>query len=276
MEEIRYYKDGGKICRLSVKQDCDPLEPYMLDDEGSPRLMCWHRHYNLGHHKENHYQYPDYFLNDLLEQHYTDEEIIQMATEGRFEDITLTYSEEEEAWGMSTKTDIGSFCYEGWDEQLFDDLLDVISMQDKIKLLEAKDMLFLPLSLYDHSGISMYIGSPLDHFDGRWDCSRIGWVYTSLGQIYKYWDSSITAENWREYAEKICEDTVKTYNMYLAGEVYMVSLEYFDFDTQDWNTPETYGDFYSDNYGDKLMNEIAEECGIKSPLYDTLEDLIAA
>lgn len=54
-KEYRYYKDNGKLMRLHIEQDDEPLDPRYDWDGQIGKMMCWHREYRLGDYKDNDY-----------------------------------------------------------------------------------------------------------------------------------------------------------------------------------------------------------------------------
>ena len=54
-KEYRYYKDNGKLMRLHIEQDDEPLDPRYDWDGQIGKMMCWHRYYRLGDYKDNDY-----------------------------------------------------------------------------------------------------------------------------------------------------------------------------------------------------------------------------
>lgn len=88
--------------------------------------------------------------------------------------------------------------YDGWD--------------DLAKHLreEQKAVIILPLGLYDHSGITMYVGDSHD----RWDGGQVGFIYCTREQVDNEFDGDM------ERAEQCLRGEVKTYDQYLVGDVY--------------------------------------------------------
>lgn len=88
--------------------------------------------------------------------------------------------------------------YEGWDEV------------EKMLREDRKAVIVLPLGLYDHSGITMYIGNTHD----RWDGGQVGFIYCTQEDVDREWDGDL------EKAENYLRGEVKTYDEYLRGDVY--------------------------------------------------------
>ncbi len=88
--------------------------------------------------------------------------------------------------------------YDGWDD-LRKYLVD-----------ERKAVIILPLGLYDHSGITMYVGDSHD----RWDGGQVGFIYCTQEDIDREWDGD------KQKAEDYLRGEVKTYDQYLVGDIY--------------------------------------------------------
>lgn len=96
-----------------------------------------------------------------------------------------------------------------------------------------------PLYLYDHSGISMSVGSPnrmwLD--DAGWDTSMVGFAFTTPATRE---ETGVTLEN----AQEAIRQEVATYDAFLRGEVY--GYRVLD---RDGETVECCGGFVGDQEG---------------------------
>ncbi len=81
--------------------------------------------------------------------------------------------------------------------------------------------IILPLYLYDHSGISMSVGS----FACSWDSGQVGWIYIPYETLRKEHDWKNITEARRKEATKWLEGEVETYDQYLTGNVYGFTIE---------------------------------------------------
>ena len=106
------------------------------------------------------------------------------------------------------------------DAQLFDAMLEWLTLSEMKNLLKAWDgLLLFPLYLYDHSIQSISIGS----FVGRaqhaeWDSGQVGYIYvepTAIQTVY----GAISLET-MDRARQALEAEVKIYDAYLRGECY--------------------------------------------------------
>lgn len=187
-------------CTLIIEQDTDPVDP-RIDFDPLGHMVCWHRRYSLGDgHK---YSTPEDFLCDLYRKSIRDggKRLVQFLKSGDARGAKLVYNRRSREWELNTcyyiQTVLGK-SEPSWEleqsapkEQLsdsgwfFDTMLDALTIDDLKELLaEQKDIILLPLYLYDHSGLSMSTGS----FVGRavhaeWDSGQVGYIYADHDDI---------------------------------------------------------------------------------------------
>jgi len=100
------------------------------------------------------------------------------------------------------------------DEHSFSDPQD----EELISLLKRKDVYWLPLYLYDHSGITMSTGS----FGDRWDSGQVGYIYITREEYLKNWNvKRVNVKKLYDYLRA----EVETYDNYLTGDVYGYIVE---------------------------------------------------
>jgi hypothetical protein len=92
-----------------------------------------------------------------------------------------------------------------------------------------QEYIFLPLYLYNHSGISISTRS----FIGRaqhaeWDSGQVGWIYISKKDAVKEWGKKLFTKIVEEKAVKYLQGEVKNYDNYLTGNVYGYIVENAD------------------------------------------------
>lgn len=137
------------------------------------------------------------------------------------------------------QTDYKESNYQSWDE-----LKAAIELSS---VLEGKGgVLIFPLGLYDHSGISMYIGTKID----RWDSGQVGFIFVTEEDMK---NEGVT----REEAQVILENEVKLYDHYLRGDFYKWDLEKkvkacSCGECENWEHVDSNGGF--DSYEDALKN----------------------
>lgn len=303
----KYFKDcNGKICRIHLEYDSDPLNPREDYDGNIGHMMCWWNRYNLGDSKENTYSNPEDFVNDLVRNHVQEKTIINYVKAKKTSNgLELRYNRKDELWelwgyyywfpfGNSKDAKFGVIESNNSIDYLIDDIIEAMSFEDKWKLLEKNGIAYLPLYVYEHSGITMRTGG----FSCPWDSGQAGWIYTTKEEILKCGRMiksekgnyiKITERNWRKAAQIWMEGEVELYDQYLQGECYGYIIDELDMDDQaslesamdvideddvTWNENiESCWGFFSDKWGDDLVEEIAREAASFDKLYDCLKDV---
>jgi len=92
--------------------------------------------------------------------------------------------------------------------------------KENVEKYIEKNIIFLNLFLYDHSGITMNTSG----FHCGWDSGKVGIIY-----VHK--DDALKGFSWKKLSKKrlervydILRAEVKTYDMYLAGDVYYYQI----------------------------------------------------
>lgn len=71
-QDYRYYKLNDEIYRVHIEQDDMAESPRSeYNDANIGHMMCWHRRYNLGDHRENSWECPADMMEDLIGEYYT-------------------------------------------------------------------------------------------------------------------------------------------------------------------------------------------------------------
>ena len=187
---------SGNILRII--QDEDPRNPRTeWDNLGT--MVCWHKRYDLG---DNFHKGKD--ARNKFDPPYED-------TEEMFSELS----------GLSI--DLGELSGEEY-EKAYQELKDAA----------YKNAVILPLRLYDHSGITMSVGSGAHSFDpGGWDSGQVGWIFMTYAEARKNFnvDENDTVEEWHgsnkgsrisleSVIQRVLEGEVETYDQYLTGDVY--------------------------------------------------------
>lgn len=83
--------------------------------------------------------------------------------------------------------------------------------------LEAdENVLWLPIYLYDHSGITINTTG----FSCRWDSGQVGVIYCTKEQAVKEFGNKICTAKVRDKALKCLKGEIKDLDQYIRGEVY--------------------------------------------------------
>lgn len=111
--------------------------------------------------------------------------------------------------------------------------------------------LIYPLSIYDHSGVTIFIGPPRD----QWDSGYVGFVYVTKDDILHEY-GEITPET-KQLAKQVIEGEVETYDQYLRGEVYGYEIfENGDFYDSCWGFYGDYRDIPAAVWGEGACHEV--------------------
>lgn len=305
-KNYKYFKDcNGKICRIHLEYDTEPWNPREDMDGNIGHMMCWWNRYSLGDSKENTYKDPEDFVNDLVRHHVSEKTIINFVKAKKTSNgLELRYNRKDALWelcgyywwfplGSSKDAKFGVIESNNPIDYLIDDIIEAMSFEDKWKLLERNGIAYLPLYVYEHSGITIRTGG----FSCPWDSGQAGWIYTTKEEILKCGGMiksdkrnyiKVTERNWRKAAQIWMEGEVELYDQYLQGECYGYIIDELDMDDQaslesemnvideddvTWNeNTESCWGFFSDKWGDDLVEEIAKEV-TSCKLYDCLKDV---
>lgn len=146
-------------------------------------------------------------------------------------------------YSLGDKVEFNSDMFEGWDE-----------MEDYIRK-ELKAVIILPLYLYDHSGVSIKVGSFVGKaIHAEWDSGQIGFTYATKEDIRKNWIVKNVSKKLLKKAEEVLKGEVEHYDQYIRGNVYGFSIE----DT-DGNNVGGCGGYIGEDYYDAMVNEAKQE-----------------
>lgn len=198
---------------IDLDFDSNPENPRKEWDNFG-KMVCWHRRYNLGDEMPNE-DPKDYFFNLVPSK------VIEAIDRRRYR----FYCSPREA-KMS-----------GESRSRLYDRFDQLEAKAKTEWLQ-QNIAKLPLSLYDHSGITMSTGAP----SCQWDSGYVGYIYVSLKDAQdnwmvkpedrvKGWDFMI--DDWdkhgkldgkkislRDVSLRLLEGEVEVYDNYLTGQIF--------------------------------------------------------
>ena len=91
-----------------------------------------------------------------------------------------------------------------------------MSLEDAEELEKSKDVISLPLYLYDHSGLTIRTYP----FSCPWDSGKIGFVYVTKEEVRKEYSCKLVTKKIKEKVINLLRSEVEEYDNYLTGEVY--------------------------------------------------------
>jgi hypothetical protein len=100
---------------------------------------------------------------------------------------------------------------------------DVDANKDEVLNMLAgkiKDVVALPLYLYDHSGITMNTTG----FSCPWDSGLVGCIYADYNKIRSWYGVKKVTKNLIEKVKDMFRSEVKAYDNYISGNVYSYTI----------------------------------------------------
>ena len=298
-DTLKWEHDGKRYC-LHIQLDSMAEDPRAEWDCFVTIMACWHSKYRLGDKLED--KEPEDFWQRLVRENVTESEVYAAAEAGKIGGIRIAQNEDDpdlvdvyETVHLSTvfgKSEPKECLeYEGVDkETAVYYLMGDLTVRNCMELLEPYAE-WLPLWLYDHSGITMSCGTRSYPYNDRWDSSAVGWIVALKSTIMKeigteyvldengerikvehphengpstwsYKTRPLTEETWRKRAVEIMESDVAVYDQYLTGDVYGYNLYEADptedDEEPDWEDSDSCWGFFGT---DVIENGICDQVG---------------
>lgn len=119
--------------------------------------------------------------------------------------------------------------------------------QDFIAGVEKKGGVALPLGLFDHGGLHMYVGDgPHPHDGGGWDSGHVGYIWVEAAKLREEYSVKRLTKKVKERALLALRSEVEVFDAYLRGEVYGYTILDEEGENQD-----SCGGFYVTNDKDR-------------------------
>ena len=100
-----------------------------------------------------------------------------------------------------------------------------------------KDVVYLPVYMYDHSGQTINTTG----FSDPWDSCQIGYIYVLKATLRKEYNVKRISKHITRIAKEVMESEIETLDQWLRGDVYGYEIEYDD------GTINSCWDFYGDD-----------------------------
>lgn len=220
-EEYRGYE-------INIYYDNTPESPREWSNVAT--FVCEHRSYSLG----DEYDIKS-VINTLFEKYVTLQSVIK-----KFCEITQaklvtrdgrSWYEFELKYEAYQRT--ACLYMDDYEDRIIQQMSSYFSDREKLEMVEETgEIVWLPISMYEHSGINIWLGSTSGHPDARWDCSTIGFAYVERKTAEK--EGALRAGNdglyngyksWQEWAYAMMEGEMETYNQYVTGQVFGYMVE---------------------------------------------------
>lgn len=223
-------KEEYRGLTINVYYDENPDDPRSWDNVAT--FVCEHRNYNLGDE-----QSIQDIVNELYSSYVSSKAVIDYFIKTR--NAMLKVGEEGDGCDHYYEYEIkvcGETCkqYICADSSMSEDEIagemeDELDLCEKLQLIEESgEVAMLPISMYEHSGITLWLGSKWSHSDAQWDCSTIGFAYvekSTAEQEHMLRSGTKCHNDWKEWAYSMMEGEMKTYDQFVRGEVYGYMIE---------------------------------------------------
>lgn len=121
-----------------------------------------------------------------------------------------------------------------------------MTVEEATHLERDKNVVSLPLYLYDHSGITMAV-TP---FSCPWDSGKVGFIYVTKNEIRSLFNVKRVTKKLVNEVLDILRQEVTEYDQYLTGDVWCI----IEKDTQG-NVVDSLGQLYGSKYARKEKDE---------------------
>lgn len=138
-----------------------------------------------------------------------------------------------------------------------------LEASDEFKNAVIKESLFL----FDHSGITIKIGSFGNDMYARFDSGQVGYIIATKEDILKFYKSDKLTDSLKEKAHKEIEDEVSIYTLYMQGRIYRYEL--VDITTKE--ELDSCSGFYGEDFKNNGMADMIKEHGFDPDLLNHLE-----
>lgn len=223
-------KEEYRGCTINVYYDDTPEDPRTWDNVAT--FVCEHRRYNLGDEQDIEGRidslFSDYVPAKAIIDYFVKTRDAHLVPGEENDYCDQYYEYKETVCGEEYTRHIDADTSDS-DDSVASDMADKLDLCEKISLLEdTGEVVILPISMYEHSGISLWLGSKWGHPDAQWDCSSIGLAFVEKktakeegmldpGDEYEH--------DWKKWAYAMMEGEMETYNKYVSGEVYGYMIE---------------------------------------------------
>jgi hypothetical protein len=224
-------KEEYRGCTINVYYDETPEDPRTWCNVAT--FVCEHRRYTLGDEQDIEGRidslFNDYVPAKAIIDHFVKTRDAHLVPGDEDDYCDQYYEYKETVCGKEYTRYIDADTSDS-DDSIASDMADQLDMCEKMLLLEnTGEIVTLPISMYEHSGISLWLGSKWGHPDAQWDCSSIGFAYVEKKTAEKEMPQrKLTDEqknDWKKWAYAMMEGEMETYNKYVSGEVYGYMIE---------------------------------------------------
>lgn len=233
MMKDTYNSEEYKGFAINWFYDEDPQNP-RTEWDNLGHMICWHRRHSLG--DKHNYCDVESFLSSLVCEHASHKRLREylLSKKGN---VWLEYiehtQEDVKSYGCVARVALGigeNFDGDYWEcepdekDYMIDMAVEQVPLEDltpdDVAELLEDELVMMPVSIYDHSGVSIWLGSPTC----MWDSGQVGFMYLTKKDALREL-GNCTEENWKERAMECMESEMEVYNCYVSGNVYGFVIE---------------------------------------------------
>lgn len=270
-ETVKFTYEGERYC-VHVRNDECPENPRSWDTPIST-MACFHRCYRLGDDIKT--SDPEEFWRDLVSEHMMAVDLVDAVRNDEVDSIRIEPIKDDPEhvnlmtrWSFRGDERWGCDVIDNDPYDLSSEILSNLTIYNCQQLLEPY-LEWLPLWLYDHSGITMSCGARNYPYNDAWDSGCVGWIIMAKETALKERIGCCDESNWREKAIAYMESEVALYDQYLTGDVYGYTL--LKEEDGEWVEQDSCWGFYGD---DVMANGISDNvpglaAAVESNQYET-------
>jgi len=193
--------------KIEIFPDSQNESPREWDNLGT--MICFHRNYNLG--DKHKYSGISEAVADIIKDHCTQEEKRSFILK-KSKDLAGYISR------ISQLRDLLKYQNNSDNDGLIDQIASWINLTPN----DLPDSIgWMPLYLYDHSGITMNTSG----FSCRWDSGQVGIIYCPLKKFISEGCQIKDDETELQALERYLKGEVKTYDQFLTGDIYGFKIQ---------------------------------------------------
>lgn len=213
MNDNIYQTEEYRGCTINICYDLYPDNPRKLNDGYLSHIICFHPRYNLG--DEHSFDDERVFMERLARDHASYKQIEEYLLEHKGDAWLEKTADGYTLHDFSDAYYDVEYCEDAYIEAIIDQCWDYLSDRDLFNLAkESGELIISTISYYDHSGLTVWIGSP----NNCWDSGWCGWIYQTKKDTIE--QNGGTEENWREVAWKNMEAEMDEYDNFIRGECF--------------------------------------------------------
>lgn len=270
-ETVKFTYEGERYC-VHVRNDEFPENPRSWDTPIST-MACFHRRYRLGDDIKT--SDPEEFWRDLVSEHMMAVDLVDAVRNDEVDGIRIEPIKDDPErvnlmthWSFRGDERWGCDVIDNDPYDLSSEILSNLTIYNCQQLLEPY-LEWLPLWLYDHSGITMSCGARSYPYNDEWDSGCVGWIIMTKETALKERIGCCDESNWREKAIADMKAEVALYDQYLTGDVYGFTL--YREEDGEWAEQDSCWGFYGD---DVMENGISDNvpglsAAVESDQYET-------